>query len=106
VRRVPPDDGRRRASSYPIQRLQHDDRVAANHDHPDLLLLAGLLLLDGFVDDEIHERIVTAQNPRQLTSAVDLNGQFLVHELLEFGRMSFRHDAALVGRLFPSKIKV
>ena len=57
-----------------------------------LLLFPGLLLFDGFVNDEIHERIVTAQNPRQLAPAVDLKGQFLVHELLELGRMSLRHD--------------
>lgn len=89
---------RRTAPSNPVQRLQHDDRVSADHNHSNLLLLAGLLLLDGFVDDEIHEGIVTAQNPRELTPAVDLKGQFLVHELLELGRMSLRHGVEIDRR--------
>ena len=78
--------------SNPIQGLQHDDRVASDHDHSDLgesederkitfarmrvawtegdsakitylLLFPGLLLLDGLIDDEVHKRIVAAQNP-------------------------------------------
>ena len=88
--------------SNPIQGLQHDDRVASDHDHSDLggderkiifarmhvawtegdsakitylLLFPGLLLLDGLIDDEIHERIVAAQNTRQLASSIDLERQ-------------------------------
>ena len=40
-----------------------------------LLLVSILLLLDGFVDDEIHEWIVAAQNPGQLTTSVNLERQ-------------------------------
>jgi len=89
--------------SNPIQRLQHDDRVSADDHHSDRLLISVLFLLDGFVDDEIHEGIVTAQNARQRTSAVDLKGQSLVHELLQFGRMSLRHFERDGLVVFPPK---
>ena len=39
------------------------------------LLVPGLLLLDGFVDDEIHEGVIAAQDPRQLPATVDLECQ-------------------------------
>ena len=58
--------------SDPILSFEHDDRVSANDDHPDLLLLSGLGELDGVVQDDVHERVEAAKETLNSASAVDL----------------------------------
>ena len=59
-------------SDDPILRLEHDHRVTANDDHPDLLLLAGLAELGRLVQHEIHEGVEAAEDPFHSPATVDL----------------------------------
>ena len=44
-----------------IERLDHDDRVAANHAHSDTRLLAVQLGFAGFIEDEIEENLTPSE---------------------------------------------
>lgn len=83
---------------YPIQRLQHDNAIAANnlkknelakfptatqkntHDHPDVVLRPVLAFFDSFVHHKVHEGVEAAKDADYVPAAVQFQREFLVHE--------------------------
>lgn len=50
------------------------------YHHADIVPCSVATLLDGLIDDDIHERIETAQNTNNCSAAVQLQHHSLVHE--------------------------
>ena len=62
---------------------QLGSRLLVRTDHlADLVLLCGVCLLCGFVEDDVEEDVVAAEDAAHFATALDLNEQPLVHELL------------------------
>merc|ERR1739847_70916 len=55
------------------------DTVATYHHHTNVVLLASFLMLNGLVNDKIHERIKAAHNTRDHSVAIDLDCHLMVH---------------------------
>jgi hypothetical protein len=64
-----------------VQRLEHDDGVAADHAHaqPDFLVVG--LALGGFVKDDVEKDVVAAQRAHDFARAVELHFDALVEVL-------------------------
>jgi len=58
--------------SDPVFCLEHDDGVAADHDHADQVALAGLGKLDGLVQDEVHEGVEASEDALDGPASIDL----------------------------------
>ena len=65
-----------------VQRLEHDDGVAADHAHAQADLLVVGLALGGFVEDDVEEDVVAAQRAHDFARAVELHFDALVEVLL------------------------
>ena len=62
---------------------QLGSRYGARTDHlADLVLLRGVCLLCGFVEDDVEEDVVAAEDAAHFATALDLDEQPLVHKLL------------------------
>jgi len=48
------------------------------------MLLSGQGLLEGIVDYEVQEKVVSAQSTADFSAALEMNEQVFVHELFEF----------------------
>ena len=51
------------------------------YDGANWVSLCGSCLLLGIIDDQIEEKIVTAQRPANLAAALQMDEQFFVHKL-------------------------
>lgn len=67
--------------SIKARRGLETERTTYNHAQPDLL--ATILLLDRFVQNDVQEDIVTSQHANDLSAAVELDEQPLVEILQE-----------------------
>ena len=65
-----------------VQRLEHDDGVAADHAHAQADLLIVGLALGGFVEDDVEEDVVAAQRAHDFARAVELHFDALVEVLV------------------------
>lgn len=64
-----------------VQRLEHDDGVAADHAHAQTDFLIVGLALGGFVQDDVEEDVVAAQRAHDFARAVELHFDALVEVL-------------------------
>jgi hypothetical protein len=64
-----------------IQRLEHDDGVAADHAHSQANFLVVGLALGRFVEDDVEEDVVAAQRTHDFARAVELHFDALVEVL-------------------------
>jgi hypothetical protein len=64
-----------------IQRLEHDDGVAADHAHSQADFLVVGLALGRFVEDDVEENVVAAQRAHDFTRAIELHFDALVEVL-------------------------
>jgi hypothetical protein len=65
-----------------IQRLEHDDGVAADHAQSQADFLVVRLALGRFVEDDVEEDVVAAQRAHDFARAVELHFDALVEVLL------------------------
>ena len=64
-----------------VQRLEHDDGVAADHAHAQADFLVVGLALGRFVEDDVEEDVVAAQRAHDFARAVELHFDALVEVL-------------------------
>ena len=64
-----------------VQRLEHDDGVAADHAHSQADFLVVGFALGGFVEDDVEEDVVAAQRAHDFARAVELHFDALVEVL-------------------------
>ena len=83
----------------PVPSLQHDDRVASDHHHPDLVLLPLLRELGGVVQHQVHERVEATESTFNLPSTINAEMDSLVHEFLELWRMGLGHLELIISIL-------
>lgn len=55
---------------YSIQCLYHNDAVASDDHHADVVPGTVLAFLDGLIDDHVHERIKAPQNSGNNASSI------------------------------------
>ena len=79
--------------SHPFQRLHQCDTVPSHDHHPDIIASVSVDHLNAVVHHQIHERIETTQNSRNLPVSVQTQGEFTVHVFLQFWWSCLRHDA-------------
>lgn len=65
-----------------VQRLEHDDGIAADHTHAQADFLVVGFALGRFVEDDVEEDVVAAQRAHDFARAVELHFDALV-EVLE-----------------------
>lgn len=65
----------------PIQRLEHDHRIAANDAHAEADFLVVGLALGRFVEDDVEEDVVAAQRAHDFARSVELHFDALVEVL-------------------------
>lgn len=51
------------------------------YDGANRVSLSGSCLLLGIIDDQVKEKVVTAQRPANLAAALQMDEQFFVHKL-------------------------
>merc|ERR1719470_190389 len=83
----------------PVPCLQHDDRVAPDHHHSDLVLLPLLGELGGVVQHQVHERVEATESTFNLPSTIDAEMNSLVHEFLELWRVGLGHLELIVSTI-------
>lgn len=81
-----------------MDQTANDVRDQAHHC-ADWVLLGGSSLFEGIVDYKVEEQIVAAQSTADFTTTLQMNEQFLVHELEELER---RYKADTDTRTFLS----
>jgi hypothetical protein len=73
---------RRRGEHGQQGRKEASERASERTDHlADLVLLSGVGLLTGIVEDDVEEDVVAAEDAAHFAAALDLDEQPLVHEL-------------------------
>lgn len=65
----------------PIQRLEHDHSIPADHTHSQADFLVVGFALGGFVEDDVEEDVVAAQRAHDFARAVELHFDALVEVL-------------------------
>merc|ERR1719446_1310423 len=70
-----------RPSLHAVEAFPHHDTVTSNDDHADLILLCGRHNLNRVVEHNVHELVISTQNPHDVPVRVQLQVQALLHKL-------------------------